>query len=224
MNRFIKIFRNFRRRRISNNSFEKLYIHGTLLNSFRIKRMIFFHIPKTAGVSIIKSIFGNVTLESHRRVWFYKNIFGDLYNDYYKFTVVRNPWDRLHSAYEFLKKGGLNDNDRRSYENYLSKYNDFEDFVINGLDKNIINKIVHFIPQYEFICDDSGDINLDYILRFENLDDDIKCLSSIIKEEIKLGHHNFNPKIKYTDVYNNKMAKKVSEIYHEDIIRFGYKF
>lgn len=35
------------------------------------------------------------------------------FEDYFKFTFVRNPWDRLLSAFLFLKKGGANKVDRQ---------------------------------------------------------------------------------------------------------------
>ena len=37
-------------------------------------------------------------------------------------------------------------------------------------------RIIHFIPQSEFICNNDGKIMVDFIGRFENLNEDLKTL------------------------------------------------
>ncbi|MFP4354891.1 MAG: sulfotransferase family 2 domain-containing protein [Phycisphaerae bacterium] len=69
-------------------------------------RCIFVHIPKAAGVSVCQTLFGNLagghdTIEKYQKVFSWSD-----YKRYFKFTFVRNPWDRLASAYRFLRKGG----------------------------------------------------------------------------------------------------------------------
>ena len=74
---------------------------------------IFIHIPKCAGVSVSKALFGNLA-GGHSRVVDYQLVFNsNEYSNYFKFTFVRNPWDRLVSAFFFLKKGGFNDADKK---------------------------------------------------------------------------------------------------------------
>ena len=53
----------------------------------------------------------------------------------------------------FLQKGGINHHDKLSFLNYMSKFKDFEDFVLNGLDEKLVFKITHLIPQYDYLCD-----------------------------------------------------------------------
>ena len=72
---------------------------------------------------------------------------------YFSFSFIRNPFDRLYSTYMFLSKGGMNNHDRLAFDNHLSKFKDFEDFVLNGLDRKIIYKIIHLIPQHQYLCD-----------------------------------------------------------------------
>ncbi len=40
---------------------------------------------------------------------------------------------------------------------------------LNGLTENLLCEITHFIPQTEFVCDNKGEVSLDYIGRFEDL-------------------------------------------------------
>ena len=224
----IKLFRNIKNR-LNQKSFlkkqmRKIHLKGSLLNAFYSKKIIFVHIPKTAGISVAKAIFGDVSLEGHRSVMFYKNLFNEDFSEYFTFSVVRNPWDRLYSAFKFLEKGGINIHDRNAYEQYLEEYKDFEDFVTNGLNKKMIYEIMHFIPQSEFICSKDGKIDVNYIARFENLKDDISKLSEKINNPIELDHHNSNKKVSYKEIYTSDMIKKVEEIYKMDIINFNYKF
>jgi len=224
----IKLFRNIKNR-LKQKSFlkkqmRKIHLKGSLLNAFYSKKIIFVHIPKTAGISVAKAIFGDVSLEGHRSIMFYKNLFNEDFSEYFTFSVVRNPWDRLYSAFKFLAKGGINIHDRNAYEQYLEEYKDFEDFVTNGLNKKMIYEIMHFIPQSEFICSKDGKIDVNYIARFENLKDDISKLSEKINNPIELDHHNSNKKVSYKEIYTSDMIKKVEEIYKMDIINFNYKF
>ena len=203
---------------------KKLISEGTLLHAFKEKKIIFIHIPKTAGVSLIKSIYGDVSLEGHRYISFYKMLFGVEYADYMTFSFVRNPWDRLYSAYKFLEKGGMNIHDRRAFEMYLSRYKDFEDFVMNGLSRELIYEIIHFIPQSDFICDDNDILLVDFLGIFEKLDDSVSDLGEIIGMDISIEHYNLNKKRNYTDVYTEKMIQRVYDIYKRDIDIFGYNF
>lgn len=79
---------------------------GYSLKPFDLYRCIFVHIPKAAGISMSRALFGNFA-GNHKSVETYQRIFSKKeFNSYFKFTFVRNPWDRLFSAYIYLKRGG----------------------------------------------------------------------------------------------------------------------
>ena len=219
-----RILNKIRKARFAKRQSYKMHKKGTLLNSFYESKTIFIHIPKTAGISLVKSIFGDVTLEGHRSVSFYKQVFGNRYSDFFTFTIVRNPWDRLYSAYKFLQKGGINIHDENAFETHLSIYKDFEDFVLNGLNEKIIWEIMHLIPQYEFVCDKNGKIIVDYVGRFENLKKSVDKINDILKSDFKLEHHNKTNKKDYKDIYTTEMIEKVHQIYQKDIDIFEYSF
>ena len=68
---------------------------------------IFIHIPKTAGTSI-ESVFGKCRAK-HKTI---KKTLRDIpqgktHEDYFKFTFIRNPWDRIVSLYEYLKREAI---------------------------------------------------------------------------------------------------------------------
>ena len=68
-------------KRISNIIKQKIFIlserrkinrNGTLISAFNKSNTIFIHIPKTAGISLVNGIYGDVSNEGHRKVHFYK--------------------------------------------------------------------------------------------------------------------------------------------------------
>jgi len=80
-------------------------------------KLIFFHYPKCAGKSVVKALdiktSDKTNIESRIRqtvalgfdYWYWnQKIYPDKWNNYIKFTIVRNPWDRLVSLYHFRKK------------------------------------------------------------------------------------------------------------------------
>jgi len=203
---------------------KKVFNEGTLLNAFYKSKTIFIHIPKTAGVSLVKAIYGDVTLEGHRSFYFNSIALNIKNEKYFSFTFVRNPFDRLYSSYMFLKKGGMNHYDRVAFETYLSEFKDFEDFVLNGLDNSLISKITHLIPQHKYLCDKKGLILVDFVGRFENLEDDIILLSKKLKKDIELDHYNYNKKKNYREAYTDEMIVKVYQVYQKDIDIFEYSF
>ena len=81
-----RLLRKYQTLKYANSQKYKIKQDGALLNAFYSSRTIFIHIPKTAGVSLVKSIFGHVTLEGHRSVSFYKQVFGTRYSDFFTFT------------------------------------------------------------------------------------------------------------------------------------------
>jgi len=221
---FNRLFRKYQTFRFAFTQKNEVFKKGTLLNAFYNSKTIFIHIPKTAGVSLLKSIYGDVTLSGHRSFYFNSIVLDTKSCKYFSFAFVRNPFDRLYSTYMFLKQGGMNCHDKRAFAYRLSKFKDFEDFVLNGLDKKIIFEITHLIPQYDYICDLMGNVLVDFVGRFENLEDDIKLLSKKLNKELELEHYNFNNKKHYTEVYTQVMIDIVSEVYQKDIDIFGYNF
>ena len=55
------------------------------------------------------------------------------FQSYFKFTFVRNPYDRLVSAFHYLKQGGMNEKDKAFKEQELSSFENFGDFVRNWI-------------------------------------------------------------------------------------------
>src|SRR5258708_2253062 len=80
-------------------------------------RCIFIHIPKPGGSSMAAALFGEAS--RHVPYFEYEQANPRKFRQFFKFAFVRNPWDRLVSTYWFLRKGGVNEQDRRWAEQNL---------------------------------------------------------------------------------------------------------
>ena len=189
-----------------------------ILSLFLEKKCLFFHIPKTAGISISNSIYGDIKW-GHRTVNYYKSYYGDeVFNSLYKFCFVRNPYDRLFSAYTFLKKGGINDQDLAFSEKHLHEYLDFEDFVLRGLEKKEIMEWVHFRPQHTFVCDDNDKIVMDFVGKMENINEDFSYLCKQINVNVELKKLNMSS-VKKND-FSDNIKSIIKSKYKKDFTLF----
>lgn len=187
-------------------------------------RSIFIHVPKCAGVSVVRSIYGNLA-GGHATLDDYINAFEpNKLLQYFKFTIVRNPWDRLVSAYFFLKSGGFGPKDRTWFSSELGAYSDFRTFVLNWLTEENIWKWYHFMPQYHFILERRNRLSLDFIGHFENLENDYELIRQKIGVGNPLAVSNSSTHGDYKHYYDQETRSIVRRVYCKDIELLGYTF
>lgn len=205
------------------------------MSIFPDKKVIFISIPKTAGTSIETYLSNYATPLGGE----YKGVLlntghascGDMlhcglwFSDYFKFTFVRNPWDRLVSAFVFLNAGGVNQEDELLRQRFLAKYDgDFDSFVVDFVNPENMAKVMHFRPQHTFICDASSPA-VDFVGRFEQLEEDF----AIVCERIGIPTGDLPHLVQsrhghYTEYYTPKTRDAVARVYARDIDIFGYDF
>jgi chondroitin 4-sulfotransferase 11 len=197
-------------------------------------RCIFTHVPKTAGKSV-RYLFGLPEFErdyepcgrnfehafGHRPLIDFVN--ESYFSDYFKFAFVRNPFDRIVSAYFYLENGGCNEDDRRFREERLAPYKgSFANFI-----EDLSNTIAapHFKPQVTLLCDGHGKLLADFIGRYESLERDVSLIGTRLELPIhKLpilnsSRHNF-----YRSYYDDAIKRRVAQAYGEDLELFSYRF
>tara|TARA_R110000822_G_scaffold302891_1_gene427385 strand:+ start:870 stop:1529 length:660 start_codon:yes stop_codon:yes gene_type:complete len=150
----------------------------------------------------------------------YRYIFGDeVFNTYYKFTFVRNPWDMLVSVYEW---------GRMNFPELKSARWDFDTFVCNLCD---FNKKMNFTSHRVHDCHQSlameinGKNVFDYIGRFETLVNDFQEVREIMGlPRTPFSHANKSLRKDYREYYSDKAKKQVERIFKRDIDELNYSY
>ena len=207
-----------------------MVINDISLKPFDDNNCIFVHIPKTAGISVSKSLFGNAG-GNHMTIDQYQLVFSrNEFKTYFKFAFVRNPWDRLVSAYHFMKEGGFGADDQKWAEKNLAEYHDFGDFVKGWLNRKNIqspSSVVHFLPQFKFVCTKDNVPAVDFIGYFENLEEDMAYIRDrlgISGRELLFLNKTRSRRQDYRSYYTEETKNIVADVYREDVRIFGYDF
>jgi len=174
---------------------------------------VYIHIPKTGGSSVRQ-----ITLKYnpaqknhwHTRVSHYKHL---LRSTHFFFTVTRNPYDRLVSAYTYLRKGGDNKDDLAKGKTLPP---DFKTFVFESLKSNL--QWWHFRPMTFYV---NGDV--DFLGRFENINEDFKHVCEQCSIPVsELPHLNKTEHDHYMEYYDDDTIDYVKSVYQRDFDTFGY--
>ncbi|HKS04047.1 MAG TPA: sulfotransferase family 2 domain-containing protein, partial [Chthoniobacterales bacterium] len=195
------------------------------------KCFLFVHIPKTAGNSLQSALraysedelvalrkeqdgverFGlrnpKYKIRKHSTLSEYHDALGDeQFRKLYKFTCVRNPWDRMVSYY-FTPTQNPETWNRKKF-------------------REVISKAVSVV---DFLRIDNGDVdplaNVDYIMRFENLADDFRAVCNAIDvPPPTLPQYNRSSREHYSKYYDDELRELVRARFATEIERFNYEF
>jgi hypothetical protein len=202
----------------------------TKLVKKHMRKTYFFLMPKTGGNKILHSLDDKrIEIIGHDNLALRKDTLYQLEkNNSMSFTTVRNPVNRLVSAYEWVKSGGTkNEIDLRA-QSELNKFRDFKDFVSNIEDFLTNDFSIHFFPMHYWIYDsDKNKFLINYFLKYEHLESDFKkfCNNHKIKYswDEKKRHAGPWSKNSYGDYYNAKTLDKVKQVYDLDFKLFSYQ-
>lgn len=205
------------------------------------KKFLFVHIQKTAGRSFeavlkshipdLKSLGG-----THDHAISAKGPMGEEWPEYYKVAFVRNPWDRLVSWYTMIQEKGQPTwykrvaglgkyNKLRHY--VLENSNSFEEFLYKCVDTidDTDGKKSFLYNQLDYVSDEEGAVIVDFIGRFENLNEDTGTVfRNLGISGASLPHNNSSHHRDYRSYYTEETRDLVAERYARDIEFFGYEF
>jgi len=154
------------------------------------------------------------------------------FSGFFKFSFVRNPWDRILSEYR--------------YRNYLH-HRSFRDFVLNKIPEPGWGDMYrHVMPQYDMLYDRQGNLLVDFVGRFESLQQDFDRVCRHLEiTGSQLPHRNKSDKKSrglkrkirnfvfrngenqcrdLADFYDDDTRAAVARYYRKDIEMFGYTF
>lgn len=217
-------------------------------------KCVFVHIPKTAGSSIEKKLEHFDKLEAgvqdHRSIknieplpiyQIIKNVIdgnegysrkvflmyhlrqklnigssitSEQYEEYFKFTFVRNPWSRVFSWYRNVMKS-----EEKMARLGIKDEIKFPDFV------KYYSCQFELRPQTYWIKNNQGVIPLDFIGKFENLEEDFNLVCNKLNiqnpelPKLLIGNNKH-----YTEYYDNNTISLVQKIYRQEIELFEYEY
>lgn len=187
------------------------------------KNLIFIHIPKNAGSSIIKAM-GIENILIDKTIEEYKEYYQDYWDKYVKFTVIRDPIDRFISAYKFarMKESGWFS---ATGEEGLEKHKHYD--ICNSMDINQYTEYLYknpgefnrwILPQTFIIENKNRQIEIDYFVRYENLLEDLKKIGIDSIEKLNSSKIEDDTVIHLTRRSKNMLY----EIYNIDYKNFLY--
>ena len=141
--------------------------------------------------------------------------------NYFTFSFVRNPWDRMVSEYFYIKKS------RDAYcekEFFLKTFPNFRSFVINnGLQCAWPS---HRPEQIDFLLDPMTNQMVDFIGRLENFNRDFGYICQRIgfKKFAPLKKRNPTCHKKYRHYYDIETKNIIGHKFRRDIEYFKYTF
>ncbi|MDX9875817.1 MAG: sulfotransferase family 2 domain-containing protein, partial [Spongiibacteraceae bacterium] len=185
------------------------------------------HIPKTAGTSIYRSLGMTEIQYTHTPARVIRRHYREEFRRYFVFTVVRNPWDRLVSTFEFLRNGTTWKKQQRWATHWLGEQS-FETFVLRLEDdfrfRNGVLAEDFFFAQSYFTTDCRGRNLVDRIYRFEALPAAFAELTQRFGVAADLTHERRSRRRDYRSYYTDRTVAIVERLYAADVRRFGYRF
>lgn len=189
----------------------------------REQKLIFIHIPKAAGSSVGELLLGTDRV-GHYPFEIYESYNSKWFNEFFKFSVCREPLARFKSAFYYLQTGGKGSADAKIGA-YLGGFEGgINEFVCNGFSESFAMSNAHFFPQHKFVYDNNDNLVVDKLCRLENLDNDLQSIIDRFASGCKLRKSNltsFSKKEK--EDLAPESIKIIKDVYRKDYELLGYE-
>lgn len=191
-------------------------------------KLVFVHVPKCAGTSMARSLQSNKDhvvyhcATNRGKEWLTKSNPDnrlrvlDFDSSWYSFAFVRNPFDRMVSAWRSKWVSGPTY--RKSFLEFLH--------YIDQTDKEFAKSHTYsFLDPRQKLFNEDGTQRVNFIGRFENLKQDFDSVCAIMSiGKITLSHENKGSRGLYQEYYNEEARAIVTERYKKDLEKFNYEF
>jgi hypothetical protein len=136
----------------------------------------------------------------------------EVYESYFSFSFVRNPWDWQVSLYKY----GLSNTELRQHE-LIKGFGSFDKYIRWRCAEEVR-------LQKDFIYSAEGELLVDFVGRYETIDADFKTICSRIGISASLPKLNVSNTEPYQQFYNEETRDLVKRTFDADITLFGYEF
>ena len=150
---------------------------------------------------------GHLTLRQVR-----EHLPGSMWRDYFKFAIVRNPYDRFVSVCAMLNKRN-------------PRYRGDETaFMKRAVGVRRFRQRVLVRPQFDMLIDDTGELGMDFIGRYETLQESFdEACRQVGVSGSELGRSNRSDHDDYSTYYDDELLALVTRLYARDFERLGYR-
>jgi len=215
-------------------------------------RLIFVHIPKNAGSSINAALSGVIpdysSFEGANKLLGYERdmalgnhftyrMIAELvdnnpieldYAGFFKFCVIRNPWERMVSLYNhrWRKRHALFEGKpRNSPEDNALLEQGFKAWLLNTNHES--DRVLTKMPQVEWIKDANGKLAVDLVIPFENVAGGMERVAEKVGlPRIGLSRINVNERSSAAldEYYDGETRAFIERHFAEDIETFKYTY
>lgn len=200
------------------------------------KRFLFIHVPRTGGTSVAAALQSLALARppagwasllrclrlpcAYRRVRFGRHcslrsaqalLPAGLFASCFKFAFVRDPWDRIASAYAALLRDPNHRRHRRAARLGFGAY------VEREAPRVLKNQV-------DLLVDSTGRLGVDFVGRFETLAQDFAAVCERLGARAELPHLNGGDRRDYRSFYDGASRDAVRRHWSRDIDAFGYEF
>jgi hypothetical protein len=196
-------------------------------------RYVFIHIPKCAGTSIHRALgilHDRLSLpvdpkryHKHSKACDVRRILGPIWDQSFKFSMIRNPWDLMVSSYHWWLTHAARYRSLAVQTAQVREMGSFAKFMQSKFGTKMINEQ----PGEELLdwISDDHKITVDLVGRYETLDQDwIRICEKLGVEHIPLGRENRVARADYQSFYDEASKRSVAERFSKTIELFGYEF
>lgn len=182
-------------------------------------KFVNIHIKKCGGRSLA-ALFTDLE-DFHSTFIDYYRVLQDNIQDYFLWTTVRNPWDRLVSLYAYQRdETGL----------FVGTFEEFvkEIYFKTNLRFYPENERYPYeaLPQLDYLKDGLDNIAVDFITYLPNISKDFEHVKKIcnLPQDMIYPHYWLTHKGDYRSYYNFNLKEMVYNLYRKEIDFFGFDF
>lgn len=167
----------------------------------------------------------------------------EIWDSYFKFVFVRNPWDWVVSEWKYHFKPrqvGVNDLIHHpvataryiKHHRRIKALNSKKSFTQDDINY-LFAHLKQFFPvipnasglyQSNYVFDLNGDRLVDFVGRFETIQDDFAAIKDKLGLDISLPHLNSTKRDTYKSYFTEDSKQRVAELWERDIANFDYSF
>jgi hypothetical protein len=145
----------------------------------------------------------------------------EVWRSYFKFSFVRNPWDLCVSTFYYTKRTFETSPEAAAADPdfaYLIARSDFAGYL------RALPLFGRYADMSSYLVDDDGELLVDFVGRFERIEEDFAEICRRLQVSATLTHENKGDHLGYREYYTPETSELVARHYARDIERFGYEF